>query len=387
MIRKSHSLETVAIVQEYIPTYRVEFFQQLRHALKNRGVDLHVFAGRSSDSQESRADSECPEFVEPISQTSVRIAGKRLTIRNIKATLSADLLILEQSRRNLDAHFLLALPRALRPDIALWGHGRDRSKVPSPMEANLLRQMTRRADWLFTYTDQGRTDAIGLGCHPAQVTVVNNSRATGDLTEHIRRVTQTQIDQFVNEYFGMCWKSQPVVSFLGSLVPEKRIDLVLKTFEKISFALPETLFIMAGEGPEKRLVHEARNSGLRIASLGYAGAREKAIMSHISRCLILPSHVGLVTIDSFAMGVPIITKRQGQHGPEIDYLVDGVNSKLTVGDTTSLATAAVGLLQDVDEAERLRMGAFASLPQHSIEAMVDNFTQGVLSALQRTRRS
>jgi glycosyltransferase involved in cell wall biosynthesis len=107
----------------------------------------------------------------------------------------------------------------------------------------------------------------------------------------------------------------------------------------------------------------------------------------ISKLLLMPGGVGLVVLDSFALGVPMVTTDTRMHGPEIDYLEDGRNGILIeCGESVeTYADGVVGLLQDEGCLERLREGALAAAADHTIEKMARNFATGVTNALKAPR--
>jgi glycosyltransferase involved in cell wall biosynthesis len=97
--------------------------------------------------------------------------------------------------------------------------------------------------------------------------------------------------------------------------------------------------------------------------------------------MMMPGLVGLVVVDAFAAGLPLVTTRIDTHSPEIEYLEPGVNGLVTEPDAGSLATACVELLQSPPLLERLRAGCSESSRVYTLEAMVERFARGVQDAL------
>ena len=97
---------------------------------------------------------------------------------------------------------------------------------------------------------------------------------------------------------------------------------------------------------------------------------------------MLPGRVGLVILDSFAAGLPLITVQIPIHGPEVEYLQEGVNGFMVPRDVTTYADAVVRVLKDRGLLLRLRAGALKSADNYSIEAMVQNFRAGIVACLQ-----
>jgi glycosyltransferase involved in cell wall biosynthesis len=92
--------------------------------------------------------------------------------------------------------------------------------------------------------------------------------------------------------------------------------------------------------------------------------------------------VGLVAVDSFAMGVPIITSTWRYHAPEFEYLVDGENALVTSEDSiTAIGEATARLMRDDPLHKRLRDGCLRSTEQYSLQHMVQRFADGVEMAI------
>jgi glycosyltransferase involved in cell wall biosynthesis len=106
----------------------------------------------------------------------------------------------------------------------------------------------------------------------------------------------------------------------------------------------------------------------------------------LAKLTLMPGLVGLGVLDSFALRVPLVTTDVPYHSPEIEYLKDGVNGLIMPDrcDPSEYAAAVVGTLRDAKLRERLRRGCKESSALYTIEAMADNFADGVCRALCRT---
>ena len=76
----------------------------------------------------------------------------------------------------------------------------------------------------------------------------------------------------------------------------------------------------------------ARAGDLADAWIHYMGSkfgRESAMLYKIADVFLLAGTAGLAIVDSFAAGLPLIATHLPTHPPEISYLRDGENGKLT----------------------------------------------------------
>jgi len=99
--------------------------------------------------------------------------------------------------------------------------------------------------------------------------------------------------------------------------------------------------------------------------------------------LLMPGGVGLVILDSFAIGVPMVTTDTPLHGPEIEYLKLGENGLLVeCGDSVEVyANEVVRLLENNSFRERLAICALADGQEYTVENMAKRFADGIRSAL------
>jgi glycosyltransferase involved in cell wall biosynthesis len=98
----------------------------------------------------------------------------------------------------------------------------------------------------------------------------------------------------------------------------------------------------------------------------------------------MPGLVGLVVLDSFAFGVPMITTDYPYHSPEIDYLVHNKNGVVVDAwqDCKTYAYQVARLLTDEHRRSLLAQEGQAALKLFSVEQMAKNFSKGVLCCLE-----
>jgi glycosyltransferase involved in cell wall biosynthesis len=104
-------------------------------------------------------------------------------------------------------------------------------------------------------------------------------------------------------------------------------------------------------------------------------------MLRLADLALLPGPVGLAILDFFAAGLPLLTTRISAHGPEIDYLEEGVNGLVTDPDPNSYAEAVIDLLLDKERLAKFRKASADSSGKYSIDAMVENYAVGICNCL------
>lgn len=138
-----------------------------------------------------------------------------------------------------------------------------------------------------------------------------------------------------------------LVAHVSNFRPVKRTLDVIDTFERISRELPAKL-LLVGEGPDTILARrQITKKGLtdKVIFLGNQ-SRVEAVLP-CADIFLLPSEeesFGLAALEALACGVPVI----GTSGTGLVEVIDDFENGflLPVGDTSSMARAAIALLKD-----------------------------------------
>ena len=173
--------------------------------------------------------------------------------------------------------------------------------------------------------------------------------------------------------------------FLGSLTREKRIEFLLDASARIAARRPDFRLVVAGDGDERDRVLAAASSRPWMRYLGRVDdLAARARLLAVADGLLVPGLVGLVALDSFAAGAPLVTTAVDFHSPEIEYVRDGVNGAIAA--TPEDANAYAGLALEVMTGDRLRerllRGCAEARRTFTLAAMVDRFAGGVRAALE-----
>jgi N-acetyl-alpha-D-glucosaminyl L-malate synthase BshA len=140
---------------------------------------------------------------------------------------------------------------------------------------------------------------------------------------------------------------EKVITHISNFRPVKRIDDVVRVFEKIRKEIPAKL-ILAGDGPERGNVENlARQLGViqDVVFLGKTKAIERILcMSDLFLLTSETESFGLSSLEAMASHVPVISTNTGGI-PEVN--VHGYSGFLSdVGDVDDMAVNALSLLKD-----------------------------------------
>jgi glycosyltransferase involved in cell wall biosynthesis len=150
--------------------------------------------------------------------------------------------------------------------------------------------------------------------------------------------------------------------FVGRLIDEKRVDLVIETVAALAGQLRALRCVIVGDGPARgplEALARARGVADRVIFTGRVDDRRLAGLMRASRILLLPSTregYGIAAVEAQACGlVPIVARSPLSGAPEL--IVDGVDGLVCDPDVGSLAAAVGDLLRDGPRHRRLARAA------------------------------
>ena len=170
--------------------------------------------------------------------------------------------------------------------------------------------------------------------------------------------------------------------FIGSLYTEKRLDFLFQAAEDLRQRLPNFELIMIGDGPLRDMVRNAVTTRPWLRWVGTRHGREKMLYMSLGHVMLNPGLVGLGILDSFVMGLPMVTTDCGIHSPEIAYLESGHNGIMTINDVKAFVEDALSLLTNPALHDSMATACEKATKRYSLHQMVENFSNGILKALE-----
>jgi L-malate glycosyltransferase len=371
----------VVVIQRVVRRYRVPFLQSLRAELEERGIELAVVHNTPARADDRRKDVAELSWAHRTSSRDLNVAGKRVMWQAAPPGLfDADLVVVEQANLLLLNYRLLVRRRLGGPKVALWGHGDSPYPDASFVSEALKRLYSTQPDWWFAYTDGVAKLVEAFGFPRQRITSVNNATDTRKLMAAADAVTDEEVQQVRDEF---AIRGQYVGLYAGALLPEKRLDYLLAAADALSSDLPGFEFVVVGDGPLAPWIAEQADRRPWMHYLGQRFDGDLARVMRLSSILMVPTWVGLVIVDAFAAGRPLLTRASAAHGPEIEYLRHGENGCLIDDDDDPLryAEAVAAVLRDASLLERLREGCRRDAQRLGTEAMARRFADGVEGAL------
>ncbi|OGB33309.1 MAG: hypothetical protein A3F78_16580 [Burkholderiales bacterium RIFCSPLOWO2_12_FULL_61_40] len=378
---------TVAIVQRILPHYRVPFFNALWLRLAADNINLRVIYGQEYPGHVPVTVKGSWPWAEFRESRYLHMGKIELVWQPCLDLLqNTDLLIVEQANRLLANHLLQTL-RVIsqRPAfLGLWGHGRNLQARENQRGSEWLkRKLISNCDWWFAYTSLSAGAVKTCGYPVERITCVNNTIEPKDLRKSLCLKARDIVASKVYEALAM--KGKHVGLFCGGMYADKQLPFLMQACHAIRDKVPDFEMIFVGHGPDQQIIERAC---ARHNWMHYVGAKfgiERAKYFAASHVFMMPGLVGLAIIDAFVSGLPMVTTDIPIHSPEIAYLENGINGVMTSHRIDSYADGVVSILLDEQYRHALRQGCAESATRYTLEAMVTNFTTGILDCLRLGR--
>lgn len=370
-------MQEVVFVTRVLAHYRLPFHAQLRDRLNKSDIRYRVLYSAAPSDDDDMVGPASLDWAEPVRAT---YWGKACFQHVLRQVHGAELVIIGQENRLLVNYLLHAWRWFAGPPLAYFGHGRNmQSRNLDALSERFKRLWINQVDWWFAYTARCAEVVTSAGFPPERITVFNNAVDTKNLALEAL-AAQPTLAALRQKRFE---NSAAIGVFTGTLHQFKRVPFLIEAADLIREKIPQFQLLVIGGGIESETLRSASRDRPWLHITGPLHGREKVELMALASVYMMPGLVGLGILDAFALGLPVITTRLPYHSPEIDYLEDGING-LMVDDPESVlayAEAVVSVLEDRALASRLRVGALASARDFTIEAMVDCFAAGVISAL------
>lgn len=282
-------------------------------------------------------------------------------------------------QRNIDlihAHWLIpqgllaVLARAFsrrKPAILCTSHGSDIAALRGRLFNALQRFTLRHADAVTIVSNAMRQRVLGLGARPEKISVISMGVDARGLFAPDCAIS----------------RSHDEILYVGRLVPEKGIELLIRSFPAIAAQAPQATLTVIGQGPMEaslRQLCQALGLADKVRFLG--AVRNERLPDFFRRAALfaLPSQAegfGLVCAEAMACECPVVATNL----PALHELVCDHETGLTfpANDAQSLVRCVLDLL--ADDGLRRRMGQAGRekiLRHHDWEAITQQYCELLL---------
>ena len=180
----------------------------------------------------------------------------------------------------------------------------------------------------------------------------------------------------------------PLFGMVAALRPEKNHLLFLRAAQWIRKAIPDAMFLLVGEGPQREQIEVAvASAGLQdcVRLLGSRSDIPDLLAAMDVFVLTSRMEANPVSIlEAMATGLPVVATRVGS---VFETVRNGQNGYLVeTGDAESIARHCIDLASRPDVAQRLgECGRQVAEQQWSVQRMVEGYQQLIAAIYQRKR--
>lgn len=146
-------------------------------------------------------------------------------------------------------------------------------------------------------------------------------------------------------------KDHKIVTFLGRLACEKRVDLLIEAFARLKCKYPKCSLLINGDGPTD-VVNQLKRLAKQVPHIHFTGfvlGEKKANLLASCDVFCSPSPYetfGRTIVEAMASGVPVVTVDSGAVS---EYMLDGVNGYLVPpNDVAGLANGLYKVLSNTN---------------------------------------
>ena len=370
----------VAIVHPWMPQYRIRFFELLREKLDQAGIDLDLSHGGAPISNANAGDERVLDWAVALKEKTFSVGHRSVELRPLwQPAFDADLLITEDGLRNADTLRYIQSRRKKGLPTAFWGMARVVHKPVTAIERKAKLKLQSQVDWYFAYTE-GTGDWLRKAGFPKErITPIQNSVDTSEIAAARNAVTEERAAEVRSE-LGLTKGHTGL--FMGALVPRKRLKFLIEACDLVAANDPEFRLLVAGTGEDEEMAKAAAaQRPWLLLEGGVFDPVAKAELAAAADFLAVPGTIGLVSVDSFALQLPIITTENEWHSVECEYLEAGRNSIFSGNTVEAHAEAITQMISDSALRERLAAECRNDAANYSIEAMAERFAAGVVAAI------
>ena len=318
----------VFYVARFVPAYRAPVLERLDAALGGR---LVVGSGAPpGTSSLGKLASDNPFPFRHVRLPDWWIGGERLHVQRFGPLFRAfgdpAVVLAEETPRSPTLPLLLRHARRRGAGRVLWGHfsSNDRPFEPTrhPFDRYRL-ALARSVEACVCYTEP-IADLLRPYVPDERLFVARNTLDLDPLFR-LHETLDREGRATVRRRLGLP-VDEPVVAFLGRLIPEKGTALLLDVFARLRAEQPAHLLVI-GDGPERSAMEE-RVERERLPDVRFTGAltdaADLAPYLFAADALCIPGYLGLAVNHAFALGLPVVSRRAPEgrryHSPEIAYV-------------------------------------------------------------------
>lgn len=375
----------LGITQRVLVDYRKPFFEKLASL---PGLELSVFAGDPAASEGLQTVNrlqnvsvwKSKNLYIPIPRTGCLYYQSG--IQKWLEQFDPNILITDSNARIISNKKALSWMHRHRRKVLGWGLGQLPRSGPDWL-CNLRRYFAERTirnfDGIIAYSTKAKNDFVTAGMQEDKVFIAHNAIDNSESERFLQELERsTQSKEQWKKMFGLS-NNIPTIIFVGRLLVQKNIDLLIKACSKI---IPECQLLIVGNGPAmKDLQAFAKQHDKHIKFAGFQKGIELAKCFMISDLFVLPGWGGLAVNQAMSYGMPVLISYGD--GTERDLVEEGKNGLFF--QSNNLEDLEKSIRNLLSDSGRLISMGQASLEiirnRINLDAMVNAFNKALIQTI------
>lgn len=369
---------------EYVPDYRVAMFRALSRI---QGVQLDVIHSTGYLSEPDK-----PGTSKVICERARQVMGFQIPLGPFKLIFQPRALFLAvqnrydiivcQGGRSTVTSALMLLWSKMTGVLFLWWTGSWEPTTGPPWARKLLQRYQRllwaNADGAVVYNREARAKLASIGLPKHRIVIAQNTRNEKMVVDNLAALEKRANE--IRSRMGI-GPQEPIILFVGALIPEKRVEILIRSFAILSSIHPDWHLVIVGDGQQRRQL-EALSQKLRLPRVTFTGRIIEDVYGYFCMCdiFVLPALGGLAINDAMMCRKPVICGQAD--GTEKDLIIDGKTGKLfntsSPNAIEDLGRLIEQLLMDPQRCRQMGQNAFEHyMRTASFSMMIDSFARAL----------
>lgn len=304
--------EKILFITNYFPSYRKSIWENLLYNKKNNvifyfdpvqneGINVEkIFFSKSNELKNSFNEIKNFYFLGRVIWQS-KIIKECLSTSFNQAIFLGDMNI-------LSTWISLLICRFRNKKTILWSHGFYGNESQIKRVLRIL--FYSIGNKYLLYEQRGKKLMIKAGFDSSNIFVVYNSLDYYTQKNYFENYEKNNIKKKHGFFKDSNLKT---ILFLGRLTPTKKIDLLIKSINKLNFKEVSYNLLIVGEGPQRSILEKISKKGIELGFIHFYGETyEESKLSDLiysSDLMISPGNTGLNAVHALSYGTPVGTHK------------------------------------------------------------------------------
>lgn len=378
-------MKRIALITPMLQPYRLTFYEKLNKISPNAKWIVFHGVKKTEDGRPAYAGKAAFENI-GLSEINYKLGP--FNIRVHKGLLqevrkfNPDLIIIQSITGNLSYRSVVNWAKRNNKIIVNWACAWEPKLAKGlllKLKNILVRNFYKKGDAFLTYSTKAVKYVMDRGIDKSKITVCYNGIETDDLILNEKAIIEAS--EAIIEKYSLQHSTNFI--YVGGLIPEKRVDLLIEAFAIISSENNACKLFIIGDGPLKDTMLK-QIEPLNKGNIFYLGRIIDGVDPYFaaSTCLVLPGVGGLAL--NQAMFWKKICIASEADGTEEDLIINGKTGFRFIKDDLNSLVESMRKVMNIDKKELEVMGNHAKdiiVNKSCVNNMVNVFSDTIVGFL------